>query len=91
MTRLLDGCEPIAVLEAGCGSTSHIDLGDKCRLTGIDISENQLRRNAYLDERILGDIQSYHWTVSRFDTVVCWDVSSIFPCRRPRWTTCSMP
>jgi SAM-dependent methyltransferase len=74
VTRFLKGCEPIAVLEAGCGSTSHIDLGNKLRLTGIDISENQLRRNEQLDERILGDIQSYRWPVPRFDAVICWDV-----------------
>lgn len=79
VTRLLEGREPIAVLEAGCGSTGHIDLGDKLRLTGIDISENQLRRNAQLDERILGDIQSYRWPAPRFDAVVCWDVLEHLP------------
>jgi len=33
VTRLLEGCEPIAVLEAGCGSTSHIDFGNQLRLS----------------------------------------------------------
>lgn len=79
VTRLLEGREPIAVLEAGCGSTGHIDLGGNLRLTGIDISENQLRRNSQLDERILGDIQSYRWPAPRFDAVVCWDVLEHLP------------
>ncbi len=79
VTRLLEGRAPIAVLEAGCGSTRHIDLGDRQRLTGIDISENQLRRNAQLDERILGDIQTYHFPAPCFDAVVCWDVLEHLP------------
>ncbi len=38
---------PIRVLEAGCGSTSHIQIDPQWQLTGIDISERQLLKNQY--------------------------------------------
>jgi len=38
-----------------------------------------LRRNAHLDEKILGDIQTYRWPVPRFDAVVCGDVPEHLP------------
>ncbi len=43
-------------------------------LVGIDISQGQLDRNQGLQERILGDIQTYELPRERFDAVVCWDV-----------------
>ncbi len=38
------------VLEAGCGSLTHLDLGSRAKVTGIDISQRQLDRNDNLDE-----------------------------------------
>lgn len=70
---------PLSVLEAGCGSASHIQLGANARVTGIDISEQQLARNGSLSERILGDIQTYPLAASSFDLVVCWDVLEHLP------------
>ncbi len=75
---LLAGDAP-TVLEAGCGSVSHLSLPVGAHLVGIDISENQLRRNKQLHERILGDLATYPLPSSRFDLIVCWDVLEHLP------------
>ena len=62
------------VLEAGCGSLSHVRFPTGARIVGIDIDEGQLERNKGLQERIHGDIQTYDFPEARFDAVVCWDV-----------------
>ena len=62
------------VLEAGCGSASHLSFGDHAYMVGIDISMEQLKRNNRLDEKIVGDLQNYHFSPSSFDIIVCWDV-----------------
>jgi SAM-dependent methyltransferase len=68
------------ILEAGCGSASHLRFpGKRVRLTGIDISPEQLQRNTALDAAILGDIQHHDFTPSSFDVVVCWDVLEHLP------------
>ena len=64
----------VTVLEAGCGSTSHLDLAGVARIVGIDISEAQLRRHPQLDERILGDLQTYPLPAAGYDLIVSWDV-----------------
>jgi len=65
---------PLRVLEAGAGSRSHIRLGANTQLVGIDICQEQLDNNHGLQEKILGDIQTYPLTPSSFDIIFCWDV-----------------
>jgi len=65
---------PLRVLEAGCGSTSQITIEPAWHMTGIDLSERQLSENTLLDEKILGDIETYRWEPESFDLIVCWDV-----------------
>jgi SAM-dependent methyltransferase len=72
--KLLDNKKTINVLEAGCGSMSHIRFYKNIHLTGLDISPLQLARNTKLDESILGDIQTYDLPAARYDLIVCWDV-----------------
>ena len=72
--RLFDGEGPMTVLEAGCGSSRHVELGDGARIVGIDISEEQLARNDCLDRKILGDVQTHDFAPECFDLIVCWDV-----------------
>jgi 2-polyprenyl-3-methyl-5-hydroxy-6-metoxy-1,4-benzoquinol methylase len=72
--KLLSNKKDIKALEAGCGSCSRIDMGKEVYLVGIDISEEQLQKNSTLNEKILGDIQSYDLPTSEFDIIVCWDV-----------------
>lgn len=71
---LLQGRTGLTVLEAGCGSLSHLKFPAGTRIVGIDIAQDQLDRNTYLDERIHGDIQTHDLGDSRFDAIVCWDV-----------------
>ena len=70
----LDARPGAIVLEAGCGSISHLDLSGAGRVAGIDISRAQLDRNTRLDERILGDLQSFPLPASSYDLIVSWDV-----------------
>jgi len=70
----LAGKESPVVLEAGCGSLSHVKFAAGAHIVGIDISAGQLERNTGLHERIHGDIQTYDLPEARFDAVVCWDV-----------------
>ena len=74
VNRLLSGKKSIRVLEAGCGSTAHLSFPAPCHMTGIDISERQLERHKLLEERIVGDLQTYRLPAASFDAVVCWDV-----------------
>jgi SAM-dependent methyltransferase len=64
----------LRVLEAGAGSRSHIRLSGNTRLVGIDISKDQLDNNLELDERIVGDIETYPLEPCSFDIIFCWDV-----------------
>ena len=77
--RLFAGRPVERILEAGCGSTSQIRMYPGARLTGIDISAKQLARNELLDEKILGDIQTFSLPETLFDIVVCWDVLEHLP------------
>ncbi len=77
--KLLDGRESIKILEAGCGSMSHIQFPQKQYLVGMDISADQLERNTQLDEKIQQDIQAEGFPVADFDVVVCWDVLEHLP------------
>ncbi len=72
--KLLDSKKDIKILEAGCGSYNHINIKKKTYIVGIDISRNQLKKNKNLNEKILGDIQSFDFPVSEFDMVICWNV-----------------
>jgi SAM-dependent methyltransferase len=70
--RLMKGRSGLNVLEVGCGSCSHVDMGDRPRITGIDISEKQLDRNQVLTEKLCGDIASYDLAEGSYDVVICW-------------------
>jgi SAM-dependent methyltransferase len=78
LQRLIDAYiatkDTVRLLEAGCGSMSKVRLGHKVLATGIDISAAQLLRNSNLNEKILGDIQTYQLEKNSFDMIICWDV-----------------
>jgi ubiquinone/menaquinone biosynthesis C-methylase UbiE len=70
---LLSGSGNIKVLEAGCGAYSYVAVPkDTSYIVGIDVSEEQLRKNCVVDEKILGDIQTYRFPCAEFDLIVCW-------------------
>jgi SAM-dependent methyltransferase len=74
LDELLRDCEPVLLLDAGCGKRRPIPIADDCYVVGIDISECQLAGNPAIDEAIVGDVQSVQLEPSRFDAVVCWNV-----------------
>lgn len=80
--RLLENRTQVRLLEAGCGSASHIRLNGVTEVVGIDISQEQLARNAVVHQRIQGDLQTYRLPESEFDAVVCWMVLEHLP--RPK-------
>ena len=75
----LQHLEKIKMLEAGCGSATHITFKRPIESVGIDISEEQLTRNTAITERIHGDIQTYPLPREAFDAVICWDVLEHLP------------
>jgi len=79
INTLMEGKATIKVLEAGCGSEGHLHFKNEVFMVGIDISEKQLQRNVSLNEKILGDIQSYNFLPSSFDVIICWDVLEHLP------------
>jgi len=74
MNSLLRDRKSIKLLEAGCGSRSHFKFAPEVWSVGIDISKEQLDRNQVIQEKILGDLQSYPLPREEFDIVVCWDL-----------------
>jgi SAM-dependent methyltransferase len=68
----LRGRTGLRVLDAGCGSNSYVKAPENAHRVGIDISEDQLRRNTFVDEKILGDIQVYELPPASFDVIICW-------------------
>lgn len=66
--------ETVKVLEAGCGSLSRVNLGDHKYVVGLDIDAPMLENNQALDEKILGDVESYRFPPDSFDLIVCWYV-----------------
>lgn len=82
LTALLDRTSDIRVLDAGCGARMHLQLSPQAYVVGIDISAEQLAHNDGLDERLLGDIQTYRLAPASFDLVLCWD--TLEHLRRPQ-------
>jgi SAM-dependent methyltransferase len=76
---LLGGRTDLVVLEAGCGSMSFFRYAAEAYRVGIDISPEQLEKNNLIQERILGDIETYPLDPARFDLIVCWDVLEHLP------------
>jgi SAM-dependent methyltransferase len=76
---LLTGKDRVKVLEAGCGSSTHIKLNPEVYAVGIDISKEQLEKNIVVKEKILGDIQEYPLPLDEFDVVICWMVLEHLP------------
>jgi 2-polyprenyl-3-methyl-5-hydroxy-6-metoxy-1,4-benzoquinol methylase len=74
LAELLPADGSVTVLEAGCGSYSHVAAGPAAYVVGIDISAEQLEENDHVDEKVLGDIQTHDLGEARFDMIVSWDV-----------------
>jgi len=62
------------VLEAGCGSLSHINLKQNWIKIGVDISYEQLKKNNQLNFKVLADVQEQVIKNDSVDIIICWDV-----------------
>jgi 2-polyprenyl-3-methyl-5-hydroxy-6-metoxy-1,4-benzoquinol methylase len=62
------------VLEAGGGALSHLAVPARSHITVIDISQEQLDRNHYAHEKVLGDLHTHEFPRESFDIIVCWNV-----------------
>lgn len=74
LDEALEGVDDPRILEAGCGSLSHLSFPRDARVTGIDISQSQLDRNPFIQEKICADIQKHRFAEGTFHAIVCWDV-----------------
>lgn len=79
VARLLAGKARPRILEAGCGSSSRVELPADRHLVGIDIAQRQLDNNTVLDEKHLGDLQTYVFPGPGFELILCWDVIEHLP------------
>ena len=79
LDRELEGKDSVKVLEAGCGSLSHVTLPDDSHITGLDISQEQLDKNSCLHEKICGDIEEYQFGAASFDLIISWEVVEHLP------------
>ena len=84
VTRLLAGhfgARPLAVYEAGGGSTSYIPLDglNVSRTTLVDIDPRQVARNDIAHETIVGDLQTIELPREKFDLVICYNVIEHLP------------
>ena len=70
---------PIRVLEVGCGRWTYFDYSDAERVVGIDLSPEQVASNTWIDEGIVGDVQTHRLAADEFDLVVCWDLLEHLP------------
>ncbi|MGF1587839.1 MAG: class I SAM-dependent methyltransferase [Pleurocapsa sp.] len=72
ISKQLGNQENLKVLEIGCGSVSHINLGKNPYLVGIDVAAQQLERNTSLQEKIVANIEEYQLPKSEYDVIVSW-------------------
>ena len=72
---------PLAIYEAGGGSTSYLPLNvlDRAHVTVVDIDEDQIRNNSYAQQAILGDLQTYRFAPQSFDLIICYNVIEHVP------------
>lgn len=79
VNALLNGKSRIKLLEAGCGSATHIKFNARVYAVGVDISDEELAKNSAVQEKIVGDIQSCSLPEQEFDVVICWMVLEHVP------------
>jgi SAM-dependent methyltransferase len=68
------------VLDAGCGKRQdYVEYPEDAHVVGLDVSADALALNRRVDEKVVGDIQTYPLEPDSFDLVVCWWVLEHLP------------
>lgn len=78
LDALLRQAAPRSILEAGGGSRTMVPL-EGASYTVIDLSPEQIARNAYADHKLVGDIHHFDFGARVFDAAVFWDVLEHLP------------
>lgn len=79
LDHALAGRDRLDLLEAGCGSATHLSLPAGVRTFGIDISQRQLMRHPGLHGRLRADLETVALRPESFDLVICWNVLEHLP------------
>jgi 2-polyprenyl-3-methyl-5-hydroxy-6-metoxy-1,4-benzoquinol methylase len=74
VAELLKGRYCWKVLDVGCGSACRLEIPSTAYIVGVDISQEELRKNSRATTKILGDIQTCLLPQDEFDLVVSWDL-----------------
>jgi SAM-dependent methyltransferase len=69
----------LRLLDAGCGREIKHRLWSNAYIVGIDVDEDALALNRDVDEKIVGDVQSYPLPERSFDAITCFDVLEHLP------------
>jgi SAM-dependent methyltransferase len=69
----------LSLLEAGCGSASHVSIPNVARTVGIDLLFTRVIRNRLLDSGVVGDLGDLPFRPESFDVTVSWDVLEHLP------------
>jgi 2-polyprenyl-3-methyl-5-hydroxy-6-metoxy-1,4-benzoquinol methylase len=67
------------VLDAGCGRQIKHRLWPDAYVVGIDVDEDALALNHEVDEKIVGDVQTYLLPPASYDAITCFDVLEHLP------------
>ena len=72
---------PLAIYEAGGGSTSYMPPGllERSAITVVDIDADQIARCDYATTKRVGDIQTLRFEPGQFNLVVCFNVIEHLP------------
>lgn len=75
LDALLRPNEPIRMLNAGCGrGARYVPVARERFVVGIDIEAGPADGGEDIDERLVGDLETFDFGSRRFDVVYCWDV-----------------
>jgi SAM-dependent methyltransferase len=80
LDELLPQGRTIRILNAGCGTgMRYVPVASDRAVVGIDVEDQPPGASVDVDERLIGDIETYDFGARRFDVVYCWDVLEHIP------------
>jgi SAM-dependent methyltransferase len=75
LDELLAHATDVRILNAGCGDGArYVPIAERRFVVGIDVEQPPSAGRDEVEERLVGDIETYDFASRRFDVVYCWDV-----------------